>query len=279
MALQGVWAQEQFVREHPEHWGLGKLRQESMEGWIGLLKQYHRKHANMREGWVLRDIQYLDLYCIGAVFQNQVDFTAIECNHHFRKKLMYEPGITDTAEQVAESQLSTNAINILEEIESIKMGQIIPESIDNKLNGILVEYRNRMNTLRQSYKDLSEQEKRHAAVDMNKFDEEQKKCEHFTGKKIRRNRKDFWTFAQSALDSLESEQTPNVEVSDVEPTTTQIRYNTRYRKRMNNQSNNDDNDGDDNNARNYYTNTDSEQFDVAIQTQARGDSMSVTEDF
>ena len=55
-----------------------------MEGWIGLLKQYQRKHGNMRDGWLIRAIEYLDLYCIGAVYQNQIDFAAIETNHYFR---------------------------------------------------------------------------------------------------------------------------------------------------------------------------------------------------
>ena len=53
MALQGIWAQEQFVREHPQHWCLDKFHQESMEGWIDLLKQYQRKRGNMDTPYII----------------------------------------------------------------------------------------------------------------------------------------------------------------------------------------------------------------------------------
>ena len=192
------------MREHPQHWGLGKLRQESMEGWIGLLKQYQRSHGNMRERWLLRGMQYLDLYCIGAIHQNQVDFAAIECNHYFRKQLMYEPGVTPLMEIETESQLPELAVTILDDIDKIKFFQEIPDSINNRLNGLLEEHRQRINLMRKAFKRLPAEKRRHQAIDEQLFAEQQKALNVITGKKVRRSRTQWMGGMQSVYDKIPS---------------------------------------------------------------------------
>ena len=58
--------------------------------------------------------------------------------------------------------------------------------------------------LRNSYVEMSEEEKRHAGVDLDKFAEEQKKCMDFTSKRVRRSKKKFMINAQKLMDEAQS---------------------------------------------------------------------------
>ena len=166
LALQGVWAQEQFVREHPQHWGMGKLRQEAMEGWIGLLKQFQRKHGNMSPGWLLRLFEYVDLYTMGAVMQNQVDFCLIEVNHNCRKNLMWEHGVTEGLLAAKESELPESCIDFLNEIDDIHFNDDIYCDLEDRVNSGVADYDQKFDQLLTSYNNLTEEEKRHQHVDI-----------------------------------------------------------------------------------------------------------------
>ena len=175
-----------------------------MEGWIGLLKQYQRKHGNMRDGWMIRCIEYLDLYCIGAVYQNQIDFAAIEANHHFRKTLVYENGITKTLEMNIESQLPELCIDILEDLDTMEFGDALPESIDNRINGLRKEHAERLKLLRNAYLALSEEERRHQGVDLDLFTQEQAAIDKITGRRVRRSRANWFIQEQKLFNQIQS---------------------------------------------------------------------------
>ena len=224
LALQGVWAQEQFVREHPLHWGLGKLRQESMEGWIGLLKQYLRKHSNMRPGWMLRGLEYLDLYCVGAVYQNQVDFSAIEANHYFRQTLMYQDGITEAVQMETEAQLPQTCITILDELDTIQFGDEIVESIDVRLNGLLNVEKNRLQQVQDAYNALDDEHRRHSSIDDAALEEQQRQIDETISKKVRRTRAAFFNELRTDNSMLENIET-NVNDSDSDVVQTQMNAN------------------------------------------------------
>lgn len=129
LAIQGIHVQEQFVREHPLHWGIGKLRSEAIEGWIGLCKQYQRHHGNYNIGWLLRLHKFLDLYTIGAVEQELIDFAAIERNHYLHQKLIYEDGITDSLQFEIERQMPDRCKYILSVIDTVKFKGQIPNEL------------------------------------------------------------------------------------------------------------------------------------------------------
>ena len=133
LAIQGVHVQEQFVREHPQHWGVGKLRSEAIEGWIGLCKQYQRKHGNYNKGWVKRLHKFIDLYTVGAVMENLIDFSAIERKHYLYQKLIYEDHVTDTQQTQLENQLPNTVKNILQLIDSIEFNKQIPNELQQLL--------------------------------------------------------------------------------------------------------------------------------------------------
>lgn len=216
-----------------------------MEGWIGLLKQYQRKHGNMRPGWLLRAIEYLDLYCIGAVYQNQIDFCAIESNHYFRHKLMYEPGITHSIEMIDESKLPEKAINILENIDQIKFGDKIPDTIDNNINGLLKQHQQRIQLMKKAYEELPEEAKRHQCVDPDLFTQQQQAINNITSQKIGRRRGQWFIDIQNVYDNInsidsnyhqiESEPVPEMlhvldqdVLQGVDETTSQIQYNDDF---------------------------------------------------
>ena len=133
LAIQGVHVQEQFVREHPQHWGIGKLRSEAIEGWIGLCKQYQRKHGNYNLGWLKRLYKFIDLYTLGAVLENLIDFSAIEHKHYLYQKLIYEKNITDKEQSQLEAKLPVQVKNILYLVDKIKFREEIPDELQELL--------------------------------------------------------------------------------------------------------------------------------------------------
>ena len=144
LALEGTHAQARFVRKHPRHWGLGKLRQESMEGWIGLVKMYLRKSGNHKRGWLLRVAHYLDLYCVGAIICNMVDFYKIETKHYLYQKLIYDGLDTDLYQLYLEETLDDKCKRILNLIKSIKFGDEISKELSLILCNLTEEEYNRL---------------------------------------------------------------------------------------------------------------------------------------
>ena len=133
LSVQGVYAQEQFVRKHPKHWGIGKLRSEAIEGWIGLCKLYQKKHGNYGVGWLRRLAHFLDLYCIGAVQENLIDFAKIERKHILYQKLIYDKHNTDAVQLALESALPPRCLHFLDLIDSISFRGNIPHEIQQIL--------------------------------------------------------------------------------------------------------------------------------------------------
>ena len=129
LSVQGVYAQEQFVRKHPKHWGIGKLRSEAIEGWVGLCKLFQKKHGNYGIAWLRRLRNFLDLYCIGAVQENLIDFAQIERKHLLYQKLIYDKHTTDAIQLALESALPPRCIYFLNLIDSIQFKGNIPAEI------------------------------------------------------------------------------------------------------------------------------------------------------
>ena len=133
MVLEGIHSEAAFIAKHPSHWGIGKLRQEAMEGWIGLAKYYLRKCGNHREGWLLKMCDFLDLYCVGAVYCNLVDFTRIKYKHYMFMKLVYNGYETERIQIALEGQLPRHCGRILKLIDSIEFKGTIPSELQNIL--------------------------------------------------------------------------------------------------------------------------------------------------
>ena len=125
LAIEGIHAQAEFVLKYG--FGLGKIRQESMEGWIGLIKNYLRRSGNYRDGWLLRTVYYLDLFCNGSVECNLVDFLKIAKKHFMMVKLVHRGAETNLKQYKIENSLPERAQYILCLIDSIQFkGPIHP---------------------------------------------------------------------------------------------------------------------------------------------------------
>ena len=129
LAIQGVHAQEQFVRLHPKHWGIGKLRSEAIEGWVGLCKLFQKKHGNYAIAWLRRLRNFLDLYCIGAVRENLIDFSQIERKHLLYQNLIYDKYKTDAIQLSLELSLPPRCLYFFNLIDSIQFRGNIPAEI------------------------------------------------------------------------------------------------------------------------------------------------------
>lgn len=99
-----------------------------MEGWIGLAKLYLRRSGNYGDDWLLKVVDFLDLYCVGLIICDMVDFTNIETKHLISRKLLYNGAETDLYQLYLERNLHQRCIEILRLIDSIQFkGRIPPE--------------------------------------------------------------------------------------------------------------------------------------------------------
>ena len=104
-----------------------------MEGWIGLAKLYLRRSGNYSDDWLLRVVDYLDLYCLGLIICDMIDFTNIESKHFLSRKLLYNGEETDLYQIYLENQLHQRCIEILQLIDSIEFGARIPHELQQIL--------------------------------------------------------------------------------------------------------------------------------------------------
>ena len=105
-----------------------------MEGWIGLIKKLCRKHNLVAPGWLKRLAQRLDLYILGSLYFNMIDFTSIERNHGKEQILLWEGEKSEREMYSLECELSAHARNILNLIESVKLGQHVPRVLQIYMN-------------------------------------------------------------------------------------------------------------------------------------------------
>ena len=95
LVLVGVYCVDWFVHESPNGESLAILRQEGMEGWVGLFKQLCEKRLKPNGKWMKRSADNLDLYVIGGVRENVVDFGKIRQRNITNNTLIWIDGHTD----------------------------------------------------------------------------------------------------------------------------------------------------------------------------------------
>ena len=118
--LQGVHANEAFARKDPHHYGMSRLRQECMEGWIGLIKMFLKKKGMVGKGWLKRIAKFVDLYCFGSIMHNKVDFRFIEKNHFYRQIFIFTDEIRQN-EIEGEREMCNMCKMILNKIDQIQL--------------------------------------------------------------------------------------------------------------------------------------------------------------
>ena len=104
--------------------------QEGMENWIGLLKQLTTAHIKPNGDWLVRLAHYMDLYVLGGLRENVVDFKFAKQKYKNEFKLIWEDGVTDQMFLDLEKLFPQGFKNILKLIDQIEFGNLnIPEQL------------------------------------------------------------------------------------------------------------------------------------------------------
>ena len=136
LGIQGIYAQEQYVRHHPEHKGYGEVSSEGIEGCVGTVKHYFVHHSNYAPWWLLLGFNYLDLYCVGSVIEDLIDFSRLEREHYQNKLYVYDPIKTPGILKKVERKLPRLSSKILKLIRKIEFRK--PKTISKKLRKRLI---------------------------------------------------------------------------------------------------------------------------------------------
>ena len=94
-----------------------------------MFKQQRTHHGNMNLNMIGRMHDYADLYTMGTVAHDMIDFARIEHNHYLFQRLIYQEGITDAIQHDLESKLPLRCRQILQLIDSIVFRGNIPEQL------------------------------------------------------------------------------------------------------------------------------------------------------
>ena len=91
-----------------------------MEGWIGLIKRQFEKHGNALSGWALRMAQFTDLYILGGLMKDIVDFRVQQQKHVYSTLLIYDEQKTESIDDAILHHLPAKMRHFIELIERIQ---------------------------------------------------------------------------------------------------------------------------------------------------------------
>ena len=105
--------------------------QEGMENWVGLLKQITTDRIKPNDDWLIRTGTYLDLYVIGAMRQDMIDFRIARERYKCEIKLIWQEGHTGEVLFELERNLPYRFLTILGYIDKIDFGDFssVPQEL------------------------------------------------------------------------------------------------------------------------------------------------------
>ena len=119
---------------------LSQHMQQGMENWIGLLKQITTARIKPNQNWLERLARYLDLYVIGGLRENIIDFKFAKEQFTSEMNLIWHDGVTQQTLLDLETQLPKKFKQILGLIDQIKFGK--DNTIPPALYGFAVRSKN-----------------------------------------------------------------------------------------------------------------------------------------
>ena len=125
MALVGVWSVDWYVHENENGDSLSMHMQEGMENWVGLLKQLMTDKIKPNADWLVRIAIYLDLYVIGGIRENVIDFRIPKQRYKKESSLIWEDGVTNEILFELERQMPNQFKTILAAIDEIEFGNFV----------------------------------------------------------------------------------------------------------------------------------------------------------
>ena len=96
--------------------------QEGMENWVGLLKQLMTQKIKPNGDWLVRIAIYLDLYVIGGIRKNVIDFRVPKHRYKKESSLIWEDGVTNEILFELERKMPNRLKGFLRLIDTIKFG-------------------------------------------------------------------------------------------------------------------------------------------------------------
>ena len=96
--------------------------QERMENWVGLLKQLATAKIKGTGGWLLRLKNFIDLYVLGGLRENIVDFRVTKRKSVCQQHLIWQDGVTEQLLFEEERHLPARCREYLKQIDKIKFG-------------------------------------------------------------------------------------------------------------------------------------------------------------
>ena len=111
-----------YVYQNENGDSLSMHMQEGMENWVGLLKHLMTEKIKPNSDWLVRIGVYLDLYVIGGLRQNVIDFRVPKQRYKKESSLIWEDGVTNEVLFELERQMPNQFKTILGYIDKIDFG-------------------------------------------------------------------------------------------------------------------------------------------------------------
>ena len=126
-ALQGIHAQEQQIYEHPDGYGMSIYENEFIEAFIRVVKDFQSKMGQARECFLCQMFDYVDLYAVCVVIEDEVDLYEKEKEHIWRSSKLFDD-ISEMNIMKCENLLDEGLKNTYKLICDIEFGDMIDEN-------------------------------------------------------------------------------------------------------------------------------------------------------
>ena len=135
-----MWCVDWYVHLSEDGDNLSQHMQQGMENWVGLLKQITTARIKPNHNWLERLARYLDLYVIGGLRENIVDFKFAKEQFTSEMNLIWNDGVTPKTLSSLEEQMPPHFRTILNMIDKIEFGR--DNTIPAALYGFAVRSKN-----------------------------------------------------------------------------------------------------------------------------------------
>ena len=163
----GIYCQKWYVHENEDNYGLVQHCQQLMESYVQMIKRELRVRGNALAGWARRVFNFADLYCVGAMAYDEINFYNILQKSKTSMNLIYDEYATKLIEEKMEYEMPDKFWELLQLVEPIEPGQPIPARIVGIMNGLSGDQQ-------QMYDDIGNNHRRnanfHLADDVNEDD-------------------------------------------------------------------------------------------------------------
>ena len=136
----GIYCQKWYVHESEDNYGLVQQCQQLMESYVQMIKRELRVRGNSLAGWARRVFNFSDLYCVGAMAYDEINFYNILKKSESSMNLIYDEYATRLIEEKMEYEMPDLFWELLQLVEPIEPGGEIPRRIVQIMNGMDARY-------------------------------------------------------------------------------------------------------------------------------------------